>query len=61
MVRTHQTGQAVFRSILPEDIDWKLPGVPTFGSSRRRCRSTFRAWPLNDQRQSALRREAVAT
>ena len=23
MVRTHQPGQAVFRSVLPEDIDWK--------------------------------------
>jgi hypothetical protein len=23
MVRTHQLGEAVFRSILPEDIDWK--------------------------------------
>jgi hypothetical protein len=29
MVRTHQTGQAVFRSILPEDIDWKpFPAFP---------------------------------
>src|SRR5262245_57113627 len=23
MARTHQPGQSVFRSILPEDIDWK--------------------------------------
>ena len=23
MARTHQPGEAVFRSILPEDIDWK--------------------------------------
>jgi hypothetical protein len=23
MVRTHQPGEAAFRSILPEDIDWK--------------------------------------
>jgi hypothetical protein len=23
MVRTHRSGEAVFRSILPEDIDWK--------------------------------------
>jgi hypothetical protein len=29
MVRTHQPGQAVFRSILPEDIDWKpFPAFP---------------------------------
>ena len=36
MARTHQPGQSVFRSILPEDIDWKpsarlavLIGEPT--------------------------------
>ncbi len=23
MARTHQPGEAVFRAILPEDIDWK--------------------------------------
>jgi hypothetical protein len=23
MTRTHQPGQTLFRSILPEDIDWK--------------------------------------
>ena len=29
MVRTHQPGQAQFRSILPEDIDWKpFPAFP---------------------------------
>src|SRR6476619_1262357 len=29
MVRTHQPGQAVFRSILPEVIDWKpFPAFP---------------------------------
>ena len=29
MVRTHQLGQADFRSILPEDIDWKpFPAFP---------------------------------
>jgi hypothetical protein len=29
MVRTHQPGQAVFRSVLPEDIDWKpFPAFP---------------------------------
>ena len=29
MVRTHQSGQTVFRSILPEDIDWKpFPAFP---------------------------------
>ena len=29
MVRTHQPGEAVFRAILPEDIDWKpFPAFP---------------------------------
>ena len=29
MVRDYQPGQAVFRSILPEDIDWKpFPAFP---------------------------------
>ncbi len=29
MVREHQPGQAVFRAILPEDIDWKpFPAFP---------------------------------
>ena len=29
MARTHQTDEAVFRSILPEDIEWKpFPGFP---------------------------------
>jgi len=29
MVRSHQPGQAVFRSVLPGDIDWKpFPAFP---------------------------------
>jgi hypothetical protein len=29
MVRTHQPDQAIFRSVLPEDIDWKpFPAFP---------------------------------
>src|SRR5438477_6313126 len=29
MVRTHQPGQAVFTSVLPEDLDWKpFPAFP---------------------------------
>jgi hypothetical protein len=29
MVRAHQPGQDVFRSVLPDDIDWKpFPGFP---------------------------------
>jgi quercetin dioxygenase-like cupin family protein len=33
MVRTHQPGEAVFRSILPEEIDWRP--FPAFPSSVR--------------------------
>jgi hypothetical protein len=33
MVRTHQPGQTIFRSILPEDVDWKP--VPAFPPSVR--------------------------
>ena len=33
MVRTHQPGEAVFRSILPEEIEWKL--FPAFPPSAR--------------------------
>ena len=29
MIRTHQPGQAIFRSVLPEDVDWKpFPAFP---------------------------------
>ena len=29
MARTHQPGEAVFRSVLPEDIEWKpFPAFP---------------------------------
>ena len=29
MVRNHQPGEAVFKSILPEDVDWKpFPAFP---------------------------------
>src|SRR2546427_8646821 len=29
MVRTHQPGQAVFRSVLPDDVDWRpFPAFP---------------------------------
>jgi hypothetical protein len=34
----HQPGEAVFRSILPEEIDWKpVPSVPTVGPIGRAC------------------------
>ena len=29
MVRAHQPGEAIFRAVLPEDIDWKpFPAFP---------------------------------
>jgi quercetin dioxygenase-like cupin family protein len=38
MVRAHQPGQAAFRSILPEDIDWEaVSGIFAFGTPCRRC------------------------
>jgi hypothetical protein len=38
MVRAHQPGQAAFRSILPEDIDWEaVSGISAFGTPCRRC------------------------
>jgi hypothetical protein len=35
MVGDHQPGQAVFRSILPEEVDWKAfpAGLPRWHSS----------------------------
>ena len=38
-----------------------IPGVPTFGATRGRCRSALGARPVRDQGQSALRREVDAT
>jgi len=37
MVRDHQSGEAVFRSILPEDIEWKP--FPAFPPSAWPCSS----------------------
>jgi hypothetical protein len=28
MVRAHQPGEAVFRSVLPEDVEWKVKAYP---------------------------------
>jgi hypothetical protein len=36
MDQAHQPGEAVFRSILPEEIDWKpFPASPAFPPSAR--------------------------
>ncbi len=35
MMHTHQPGQAVFRSVLPEDVDWKpFPAFPPLARLR---------------------------
>ena len=57
MVRTQQPGQTVFRSILPEDIDWKP--FPAFPPSVRLA--ALGAGPLHDKGQSAIRRETHAS
>jgi len=56
MVRPHQPGQAAFRSILPEDIDWKP--FPAFPPSVRLAASE--PGPLYDKGQGAVRCEADA-
>src|SRR5262249_10344882 len=62
MVRNHQPGQAIFRSILPEDIDWKP--FPAFPPSVRLAVVVGRPsepWPLYNKGQGAIRGEADAT
>ena len=61
MSTTHQPGQAVFRSVLPEDIDWEpFRSVPAFGTPRRRRGATVRAGAVRRAGQGAGRREADA-
>ena len=60
MVRTHQPGEAVFRSILPRHRLEAVPGVPAVGPTRRRCRRADSSRTLPDQGQGALGREADA-
>ncbi len=44
MVRTHQPGEAIFRAVLPEDIDWKpFPAFPP--AVRRAIFSAIRPSP----------------
>src|SRR5580700_10719573 len=57
IVRPHQPGQDVFRSILPEEIDWKP--FRSFPPSVRRAALGGRA--VHHQGQSAARREADAS
>jgi hypothetical protein len=56
MARTHEPGQAVFRSILPEDIDWKP--FPAFPPSARLAvlvgePTQAGSWPMSSPRRKA--------
>jgi hypothetical protein len=56
MVRPHQPGEAVFRSVLPEDIDWKpFPAFPPANKiAKTRFAKTRFAIPLLPQRSSSI-------
>jgi hypothetical protein len=49
MSRTHEPGQAVFRSILPEDIDWQLK---VQGSVLNRARTSFATTALPEENEA---------
>ena len=57
MVRDHQPGEAIFRSILPEDIDRKPFRIPAVGQTGRACWRAHASWTLHGQGQSAVGRE----
>ena len=53
---THQRDQAVFRSVLPEDIDWKpFPAFPPSAPTGRACCRADSSRTLPDQGQGAPR------
>jgi hypothetical protein len=53
MVRPHQPGEAVFRSVLPEDIDWKpFPAFPPLVRLAVLVGQPLEPRPLRDQGQS---------
>jgi hypothetical protein len=58
-VQTHQLGQEIFKTILPDDVDWKP--FPAFPPSVRRRGSALGARPLHDQGQIAPWSEVVAS
>ncbi len=61
MVQIHQTGQAVFRSIRPEDIDWRpFSAFPPSVRLAVVVGHPLRTWPLSDQGQGAAWRETDA-
>jgi hypothetical protein len=61
-VQPHQLGQEVFKSILPEDVDWKA--FPAFPPSVRLAvvvGQPSEPGPIHNQGQNAPRREADAS
>ena len=61
MVRAHQPGEAVFKAILPEDIDWKpFPAFPPSVRLAVLVGQPSEPGPLRHQGQGASRREANA-
>ena len=60
-VQPHQLGQEIFKSILPEDIDWKpFPAFPPSVRLAVVVGQPSAARPLHNQGQSTPRREADA-
>ena len=61
MVRSHQPDEAVFRSILPEDIDWKpFPAFPPSVRLAVLVGEPSKPGPLRHQGKSAFRRKIDA-
>ena len=55
MTRPHPPGEAEFRSILPEDIEWKpFPAFPPMMRLAVLVGRGDQAWPLRHQGQSAV-------
>jgi hypothetical protein len=61
MTRPHQPGQAVFKSILPEDIDWQpFPAFPPAVRLAVIRWPSLRDRPLRHQSQGARRHKTYA-
>jgi hypothetical protein len=61
MVQNHQPGEAVCKSILPEDVDWKsFPAFPPAARLAVLVGEPYSSRALFDQGQGALWREAYA-
>lgn len=61
MVRTHQPGEAAFRSILPEDVDWKpFAAFPRINPAGRRQLEAVRGFPPDSSASSTCWRAESA-